>query len=455
MPFARVTADHVELPPCSHGSEVYKYCLGIVDTFSKVCFYLPLKNLKAPATIKAFSGFFNNVTRPQLILTDMGSTFVSAKFLDFLSRNNVEHKAQMPYSPSSHYTEYSNKLFVAITSMYLTAFKTTNWYELLPQINLALRSLPREYRLQNKEGKIKAVRLAPHSFLYGTPAPQSFESTLKILLKESPDKKEILDLRAELFTARKKADITEKMAFDKADKRPCWANHTYHVKCGDIVKEKMKEDENLLVYNLLPGKVYNCSYVFSGSPNLQKSVTLRSQNTTDFHSDSPFSIHDNGIFLMGDLVSDLLLNPNLTVALKVFGHSNNENYTGLGLDAVSDGVTGLRPASKYQACLTMGQVAGTCTYACSKQTWCRIVKTLPELSPHEESLIGLWILVSLLAICTLTLMTALGLLWLRVNAMGATSSRLAWIQLRRRGLKPSETEENDYVVRRGEILSVY
>lgn len=216
-PFGLITLDHVTLPKCAAGNEVYEHCLGIFCTFSKMSVYLPVKSLNAHHTIKALETFFINVAVPRRILTDMGSTFISAKFLEFLDRNGVVCDAQMPYAPFSHRTENENRIFSFITTMFMTALKTTNWYQLLPRINLALRSLPREYHLANAKGEINVVKLSPHFFIHGYHPPLSFNQQVQELLKFAPSQQEVLKFRTDIFEERKKADEIEKAAFNKAD----------------------------------------------------------------------------------------------------------------------------------------------------------------------------------------------------------------------------------------------
>ncbi len=147
-------------------------------------------------------------------------------------------------------------------------------------------------------------------------------------------------------------------------------------------------------------------------------------------SSSPFLTHDHGIFLQNDKLQELLVSPNLTLTVSVTDMNTNGTLRADGMDAVNFGVTGLKSATKYKACVSLAQVEGTCTFDCRKKTLCYYVTTLPTLSPHWKSLTWLWTICGVLSVLFSVVLLMLIVVWMRLNALGAPSSKLAWIQLK-------------------------
>ncbi len=232
------------------------------------------------------------------------------------------------------------------------------------------------------------------------------------------------------------------------DNGTCWPNHTYTVRCGSLTFN-VTEDENVVVYNLFPSMAYTCSYWLAGSSAYGQNVSIYTARSPfyDYAHSVPFSAHDDGIFLRKDGSNKWLVNSNISVTIRATDLSTNETFTTVGLDAFQTGVAGLKSSTHYEACLILEQKEGCCTFDCRNDTECFKVTTLPHLSPHWMSLTGLWIVCGLLFLLFLALAVVIILVWMRLNAIGAPSSKLAWIQLRKRTYQDQETLEEAAIMK--------
>ncbi len=237
-----------------------------------------------------------------------------------------------------------------------------------------------------------------------------------------------------------------KIAFSK-ENNTCYPNRTYTVKCGSLIFNNVREDSDVLVYNLFPGSSYTCSFKRNDFRMESHNASLQSGSSPYFGELTlPFIAHDNTISMRHDEGTDLLLSPNFTVIITVTDSDTNETKTAHGLDVLSPGISGLKPARQYEACIKLDQVMGTCTYDCRNETKCFKITTLPYLSPHWKSLTGVWIVCSLLFLFMVLLLIMFIMLWMRLEAIGAPSSKLAWIQLKRRTHEYAGTREESTVM---------
>ncbi len=222
------------------------------------------------------------------------------------------------------------------------------------------------------------------------------------------------------------------LAFD--EEITCFPDRTYTVKCGRATFSHVREDETIVVKNLFPGltgEVYTCTYFAEDTKGLLINASLHTKNYPFRLRDySPFSANDVGMFLVNDSVAELLAHPNISVSIRASEWIGKENFTNAGHDAVTRGLTGLRPSSPYVACLTVEQVEGTCTFECQKRKWCHEVTTLPRMSPRQSSSPGLWILGSAVVLLLTLMMILLFVVWIRLNAIGAPDFRLSLVQLK-------------------------
>lgn len=131
--------DHVHLDivvmPLVNG---YRYCLTMIDRFSRWPEVVPLKDISAPTVASAFwAQWVARFGCPKTITTDQGSQFESALFRSLANTLGCKHIHTTAYHPQSNgMVERWHRSFKAA----LMCNANTNWTDLLPTVLLGLRT---------------------------------------------------------------------------------------------------------------------------------------------------------------------------------------------------------------------------------------------------------------------------------------------------------------------------
>ena len=92
----RVAIDLIDL----HGSRAgYRYCLTVIDHFSRYLRVYPLRNKTTKAVAIAFKSDICRFGTPKLVLMDNGGEFTSAEFKEFCRKAGVKQGFTIPYHP--------------------------------------------------------------------------------------------------------------------------------------------------------------------------------------------------------------------------------------------------------------------------------------------------------------------------------------------------------------------
>ena len=84
-------ADLIEMQKYSKWNKGAKYLLTVIDVFSKYCWIVALKDKKTESVSFEFDRIFKKSKRkPEKLLTDKGSEFISKHFKEFLKKNNIK-----------------------------------------------------------------------------------------------------------------------------------------------------------------------------------------------------------------------------------------------------------------------------------------------------------------------------------------------------------------------------
>ena len=84
-------ADLIEMQKYSKWNKGAKYLLTVIDVFSKYGWIVALKDKKTESVSLAFDRIFKKSKRkPEKLLTDKGSEFISKHFKEFLKKNNIK-----------------------------------------------------------------------------------------------------------------------------------------------------------------------------------------------------------------------------------------------------------------------------------------------------------------------------------------------------------------------------
>ena len=94
-PWTRIHIDHA-------GPFMDKMLLITVDSYSKWIDISVVPSTSTEATLSRLRMLFANHGLPEVVVSDNGSSFTSAEFKEFMSRNGIKHITTAPYHPSSN-----------------------------------------------------------------------------------------------------------------------------------------------------------------------------------------------------------------------------------------------------------------------------------------------------------------------------------------------------------------
>lgn len=138
-PFDTLHIDH--LGPMDKQCLIKRYVFVIIDAFSK---YIKLYATKTTATkeaINALRDYFNNYSKPRVIISDRGSCFTSQEFIDFVNDQRVKHILIATGSPQSNgQVERVNRILVPLLSKLINKDEGKQWYKLLSEAEYAVNN---------------------------------------------------------------------------------------------------------------------------------------------------------------------------------------------------------------------------------------------------------------------------------------------------------------------------
>lgn len=126
------------LPKYKYGN---KFLLVIVDVFSKLTQFYPLKKPNTNSCFRGMQKFVTEAGPYQRVLTDQGTQFTRPRWASLLRTIHIEPILTTPRHPQSNPTERIMREISRVCRVYCSE-NHRSWDELIPHLNIWLNSIP-------------------------------------------------------------------------------------------------------------------------------------------------------------------------------------------------------------------------------------------------------------------------------------------------------------------------
>lgn len=207
VPFSVIHIDH--LGPIDK-SLPKRYVLVVIDAFTKFVKLYGTKTTSSKETVNCLLQYFQNYSRPQIIVSDRGTCFTSREFQDFMEKNHIKHMKVATGSPQANgQVERVNRVLIPLLSKLSDDSVGKSWYKYLTDA---------EYAINNTTHK--STGETPSKLLFGVEQRGKSIDDLKDYLHQGND-----ETRNSLDKLREKASVNiersqayNKKYFDKKRK---------------------------------------------------------------------------------------------------------------------------------------------------------------------------------------------------------------------------------------------
>jgi transposase InsO family protein len=125
--------DLADMSNISRYNKGYRYILVVIDSFSRYCWALPLKNKKPITVINAFKKVLK-IRRPDGIFSDNGTEFRNKKFKSFLHNEGIQFFTSNNQDVKASIAERMIRTLKSKLYKHFTANNTYNYLKVLPKI---------------------------------------------------------------------------------------------------------------------------------------------------------------------------------------------------------------------------------------------------------------------------------------------------------------------------------
>lgn len=176
------SGDLVEFPGFVDENDGYKYCLNIVDVFSRYAWAVPMKNKTASTVLDAFKKVVdkNDGITPSKYWVDEGSEFYNKQMQAYCKAKHITIYSTYGNSKSAIVERFNRTIKTRLTKRFI-AKNTHNWVGLLPDelklyntsTHRSIKMTPTEAHLLNSDGiaKLWAYQYGNHQ---QNPKPAKF-----------------------------------------------------------------------------------------------------------------------------------------------------------------------------------------------------------------------------------------------------------------------------------------
>lgn len=155
VPFHTLHIDHCG--PMDKKLLVKQYIFVVIDAFSKYVKLYATKTTASAEAIKCLENYFTNYSRPEIIVSDRGTSFTSQDFREYLEQNDIKHVLIATGSPQANgQVERVNKVITPMLAKLVDNETKRYWYKVLEDV---------EYALNNTVNK--STGEAPSQVLFG------------------------------------------------------------------------------------------------------------------------------------------------------------------------------------------------------------------------------------------------------------------------------------------------
>lgn len=170
--FSHVQADLIDMNEFARENRFKKYCLSMIDCYSRYAFTIPLLNKSGPVVAAALKHCFDNLHMfPTYLITDKGSEFKNKYVKEYLNSRHISL-----IHPESEIkcaiVERFNRTWQTRLHKYFTHNNTTKWVSICDKLTKAINNTTH-----------RMIRCTPYEIFSGKKLPQEMPVELK---KKSP-----------------------------------------------------------------------------------------------------------------------------------------------------------------------------------------------------------------------------------------------------------------------------
>jgi len=216
-PFNTLHIDH--FGPVDHRVAAKKYVFLIIDAFTKFVRLYSTKTTNTREAMTHLSQYFQNYSRPRVIISDRGSAFTSHEFEEFMKEHKITHIKIATGSPQANgQVERINRILSPMLAKLSDNENSKQWYKILEQAEFAINNT-----VNRSTGK------TPCQLLFGADQRGLIIDGLKDLVTEkahntsqSPEARQddLEKMRTEAAEKIYKSQINQKKNYDKKRKSP-------------------------------------------------------------------------------------------------------------------------------------------------------------------------------------------------------------------------------------------